>query len=165
MAGSRSCTPLPQGAWGGLQRAAGNQFDMYKTAKTARGHTSRTPINQNNAIKSSNPGAEDGSYSPGEELQQGQTSQSHDGRGQEGPSSKRRDVHGSNQHQEGARRTRGCKSLKINSLQQELGKERRLLMEQEKPRLKPSRTVCPREGNRTSSVAGSKSYKPLPQGV
>ena len=29
MAGSRSCTPLPQGAWSGLQRAAGNHFDPH----------------------------------------------------------------------------------------------------------------------------------------
>ena len=36
-------------------------------------------------------GAEDGSYRPGEELQQGQTSQVYDGRGQEGPSPKRRE--------------------------------------------------------------------------
>ena len=41
MAGSRGCTPLPRGAWGGLQRKAGNQFDVFKAANTARGHTSR----------------------------------------------------------------------------------------------------------------------------
>ena len=51
------------------------------------------------------------------------------------------------------------------SLLQELGKERRQLTEQEKPRMKPARTVCKREGNRTSSMAGSRSCTPLPQGA
>ena len=78
-----------------------NQSDMYKAAKTARDHTSRTLLNQSDVIKQSDPGAEDGSYRPGEELQQGQTSQSYKGRGQEGPSSQRRDVQGSDEHQEG----------------------------------------------------------------
>ena len=61
-------------------------------------------------------------------------------RGQEGPSSKKRDVQGLDQHQEGTRRFRGWKSLQVNSWQQELGKEWPLLMDQEKQRLKPSRT-------------------------
>ena len=67
-----------------------NLSDIYKA-----------PLNQSDVIKQSDPGAEDGSYRPGEELQQGQTSQSYKGRGQEGPSSQRRDVQGSDEHQEG----------------------------------------------------------------
>ena len=81
------------------------------------------------------------------------------------PSSKRRDLQGSDQHKEGARRTIGRKSLQVNSWQQELGKERRLLTEREKPGLKPSRTVRPREGNRTPSMAGSRNCMSLPQGA
>ena len=90
-----------------------NQFDVYKVANTARGHSSRAPLNQSDVakaantargrsprldlaktstvIKKSDTGAEYGSHRPGEELQQGQTSQNYDGRGQEGPSPKRRE--------------------------------------------------------------------------
>ena len=62
--------PSRTGPWGGLQRAAGNQFYVYKAANTARGHSLR-------------------------------------------PSSKRRDVQGSDQHQEGAKKTRAWKSLQV----------------------------------------------------
>ena len=78
-----------------------------------------TSLRPSTVMKNSDPGAEDGSYRPGEELQQDQTSQRDKGRGQEGPSSKKRDVQGSDQRQEGARRIRGWKSLQVNSRQQE----------------------------------------------
>ena len=113
MAGNRSCTPRPQGAGGGLQRTAGNQLDGFKAVNTDRGHSLRTPLNQSDGIQHYDPGAEDGSYRPGKELQRGQTSQRDKGRGQEGPSSKRRDLQGSDQHQEGARRTRARKSPQV----------------------------------------------------
>ena len=83
-------------------------------------------------IKNSDPGAENGSYRPGEELQQGQTSQRDKGRGQEGPGSKKRNIQGSDQRQEGARRIRGWKSLPVRSWQQERGPEQRRLMERER---------------------------------
>ena len=123
---------MPQGAWGGRKRATGNQFDEFKEANTVRGHSLKTPLHQSDDIKNSDPGAEKGSYRPGEELQQGQTSPRNKGRGQEGPSSKKRDVQGSDQRQEGARRIRGWKSLQVNNWQQELGKAQRLLTKREK---------------------------------
>ena len=81
MAGSRSYTSLPQGAWGWPKRATGNQFNGGKEANAARDYTSRSPMSQRDG-----------------------------GRGQEGPSSKKRAVQISNQRQEGARRNRGWKS-------------------------------------------------------
>ena len=66
---------------------------------------------------------------------------------------------------DGSRRERRRRQGKTHSWQQELGKERRLLAEREKPRLEPCRTVRPREGNRTSSMAGIRSCTPLPQGA
>ena len=63
---------------------------MYKAANTARGHSSRTH-NQFDVLKAAN------------------TARGHSSR----PSSKRRNVQGSDQHQEGARRTRAWKSLQV----------------------------------------------------
>ena len=88
--GSRSYTSLPQGAWGWPKRATGNQFNGGKEANAARDYTSRSPMSQRDG-----------------------------GRGQEGPSSKKRAVQISNQRQEGARRNRGWKSRRVNSWQQE----------------------------------------------
>ena len=78
----------------------------------------KTPLHQSDDINNSNPGSQNGGYRPREELQQGQTSQRDEWRGQEGPSSKKRDVQGSDQRQEGARRIRGWKSLQVNNWQQ-----------------------------------------------
>ena len=64
---------------------------------------------------------------------------------------------------DGSRMERRRLHGKTHSWQQELGKERRLLAEREEPRLEPSRTVRRRGGNRTSSMAGIRSYTPLPQ--
>ena len=69
-----------QGAWGGPKRAPGDQFNGGKGVNAARDYKSRNQRQR-------------------------------DGRGgQEGPSSKKRDVQGSDQRQEGARRNRGRKS-------------------------------------------------------
>ena len=89
-------------------------------------------MSQSNVIKNSDPGVENNSYRPGEEKQQIKTSQRDKGRGQEGPSSKKRDAQGSDQHQEGAGSIKGWKSPQVNSWQQERGKEQRPLTEQEK---------------------------------
>ena len=48
-----------------------------------------------------------------------------------------------------SRRERRRLQGRTHSWQQKQGKERRLLTEPEKPRMKPARTACPREGNRT----------------
>ena len=51
----------------------------------------------------------------------------------------------------------------INPLKQKQGKERRRLTEREKPRMKPARTVCPREGNRTLFLGGEQElHAPAP---
>ena len=64
-----------------------------------------------------------------------------------------------------SRRERRRLQGRARSWQQKQGKERRLLTEQEKPRMKPARTVCQRVGNRTSSMAGTRSCTHLPQGA
>ena len=123
---------MPQGAGGGRKRETGHQFDEFKEANTIRGHSLKTPPHQRDDIKKSDPGEKNGSYRPGEERQKGQTSPRHKGREQEGPSSQKRDVQGSDQRQEGARRIRGWKGLQVNKWQQELGKAQRLLTKREK---------------------------------
>ena len=66
---------------------------------------------------------------------------------------------------ESSRRERRRLQGQTHSWQQELVRERRRLTEQEKPRLEQSRTVRPKKGNRTTSMAGSRSCTSLPQGA
>ena len=56
---------------------------------------------------------------------------------------------------------RGSSRKEMRRLQ---GKERRRLTEREKPRMKPARTVCPREGNRTSFLGGEQELHAPAQG-
>ena len=86
----RECTIRSQGARGGRKWETGDQFSELKEANTGGCHSLKTHLKQSDGIKNSGTRMEKRSKRHEEEQQPDRTSPRREGRGQEGPSSKKR---------------------------------------------------------------------------